>query len=330
MKKSVFLLAAALLFVLFGAAGAGEVVKMSVVAGSIPPDMSAGVGVTELVKKINEYSGGSIKAEAFYEGQLGDTRSVIQGLQQGTVDIAVSGNAYFSALAPEIQVFDIPFLFADYPQARRVVNSPAGDVVKAALEKKGVKVLAFWEIGFRYLTNNTRPVKSMADVKGLKLRTLPATVQVKTWENFGALPMAIDANEIYSSLQTGVVVGQENSVGDIYVRKLSEVQKYMTYTRHVYTPACLGMSVRTWNKLDDKQKDAVTRALADATKATFAAADRNEEKWLAELDKQMQVEKNPDLKDFRETAKKSHAIFVDGKPDRQKLLDAVVAEIGKK
>ncbi|MCC8190521.1 MAG: DctP family TRAP transporter solute-binding subunit [Planctomycetes bacterium] len=327
MKHSILLRVAAVAALVFsGACLAGEVVKMSVVASSITPTMAAGVGIADLAAKINEYSNGTIQAEAFYESQLGDTRSVVQGLQQGTVDIAVAGNAYFSALVPEIQVFEIPFLFDGYDMARRVVNSSAGDPIKQNLEKKGIKCLAFWEIGLRYLTNNVRPVKSMEDVKGLKLRTLPATVQVKTWENFGALPTAIDSNEIYSSLQTGVVVGQENSVGDIYTRKLPEVQKYMTYTRHVYTPACLGMSVRTWNKLDDQQKDAVLRAVADATTAAFAAADRTEAEWLAELDTQMEVEKNPDLTEFREVAKKSHAIFVDGKADRQALLDAILAE----
>ncbi len=318
--------ALAALFALTLSTAMAAEVKMSVVAGSINQTMSAGVGITELAKKLNEYAGGSIKAEAFYESQLGDSRALIQGIQQGTIDIMVAGDAYYSALAPEIQVFEIPFIFDGYAMARRVVNSDAGNPIKETLEKKGIKVLAFWEIGLRYLTNNVRPVKSMADVKGLKLRTLPAKVQVATWENFGALPTAIDANEIYSSLQTGVVVGQENSVGDIYTRKLSEVQKYMTYTRHVYTPACLVISLRTWNKLDDQQKDAVMKAVADATKAAFAASDATEEEWLAELDKQMEVEKNPDLSEFIEVSKKSHAIFVDGKPERQALLDAVLAE----
>lgn len=324
MKK--FLLAALAAAVLAAAPASAEEVRMSVVAGSINQTMSAGVGIAELTKKINEYAGGSIAAEDFYESQLGDTRSLIQGLQRGTVDIVVAGDAYFSTLAPEIQVFEIPFIFDGYPQARRVVNSAAANPVKETLEKKGLKVLAFWEIGLRYLTNNVRPVKSMADVKGLKLRTLPANVQVATWENFGALPTAIDANEIYSSLQTGVVVGQENSVGDIYTRKLSEVQKYMTYTRHVYTPACLAMSVRTWEKLDAPQRDAVMRAVADATKAAFAASDATEEEWLAELDKQMEVEKNPDLTGFREAAKLSHDLFIDGRPERKALLDAILAE----
>lgn len=327
MNKSMLKKAAlvALFALTLSVARAAEV-KMSVVAGSINQTMSAGVGIAELAKKLNEYSGGSIKAEDFYESQLGDTRSLIQGMQQGTIDIVVSGNAYFSSLAPEIQVFEIPFIFDGYPMARRVVNSGAGDPIRATLEKKGIKVLAFWEIGLRYLTNNVRPVKSMADVAGLKLRTLPAKVQVTTWENFGALPIAIDANEIYSSLQTGVVVGQENSVGDIYTRKLFEVQKYLTYTRHVYTPACLAMSLRTWNKLDDQQREAVMKAVADATKASFDAADATEEKWLAELDNHMEVEKNPDLTEFREVAKKSHEIFVDGKADRKALLEAVLAE----
>ena len=326
MKKHCFpKIVAAVLLLLAGRSPAAEM-KMSVVAGSMSPHSPAGIGVAELAKKITEYSGGSIKAEAFFEAQLGDAKSTVQGLQQGTVDIGVTGNAYFSAVVPEIQAFELPYLFDNYAEARKALDSGAIDPIKQLLEKKGVKNLAFWEIGFRHLTNNVRPVKSMADVKGLKLRTLPAAIQVKTWENFGALPTAIDAAELYSALQTGIVVGQENSIGEIYTKKLQEVQKYMSLTGHVYTPTCVGMSLKTWRKLDDSQKEAVLKAVVDATKAARAAADRDEETMLAGLEKSsMQIEKNPDLTEFKETAKKSYDLFIDGKADRKALVDAIIA-----
>lgn len=324
-KRAFFGLFMAAALVASGMVRAGDV-KMSAVAGSMSPNSPAGIGITELAKKITEYSNGSIQAEAFYETQLGDARSTVQGLQQGTVDIGVTGNSYYSAVVPEVQVLELPYLFKDYPEARKVLDSNALDPLRALMEKKGIKVLAFWEIGFRHLTNNVRPVKSMADVKGLKLRTLPASIQVKTWENFGALPTAIDAGELYSALQTGVVVGQENSIGEIYTKKLPEVQKYMSLTGHVYTPTCVGMSLRTWRKLNDSQKEAVMKAVVDATKAAREASDRDEKSMLAELEKSsLVIEEQPDLSAFKETAKKSYPLFVDGKPERQALLDAINA-----
>lgn len=324
-KQSFFRSLVVSMFMLSATAFAGQI-EISVVAGSMSPSSPAGIGVAELAKKITEYSNGSIQAKAFYEAQLGDAKSVVQGLQQGTIDIGITGNAYFSAIVPEIQAFELPYLFKDYPEARKVLDSDAIDPIKQMLEKKGIKNLSFWEIGFRHLTNNVRPVKSMADVKGLKLRTLPAAIQVKTWENFGALPTAIDAAELYSALQTRIVVGQENSIGEIYTKKLQEVQKYLSLTGHVYTPTCLGMSMRTWRKLDDAQKEAVMKAVADATKAAREANDRDEEVMLAELEKSsIEIEKNPDLTEFKEVAKKSYDMFVDGKPERQQILDAIQA-----
>ncbi|MDR2391082.1 MAG: DctP family TRAP transporter solute-binding subunit [Planctomycetota bacterium] len=316
---------AALLFLMASAVPAGQI-EMSVVAGSMSPNSPAGVGVAELARKITEYSGGAIQAKAFYEAQLGDARSAVQGLQQGTVDIAVAGNSYFSSVVPDIQAFELPFLFGNYAEARKALDSDAIDPVKAQLETKGIKNLAFWEIGFRHLTNNVRPVKSMADVKGLKLRTLPAAIQVKTWENFGALPTAIDSSELYSALQTGVVVGQENSIGEIYTKKLQEVQKYMSLTGHVYTPTCLGMSLRTWRKLDSGQREVVLKAVVDATKAAREASDRDEAVMLAELEKsRLEIEKNPDLAQFKETAKKSYDLFIEGNAGRKALVDAILA-----
>src|SRR5690606_13033000 len=126
-----------------------------------------------------------------------------------------TGNSYFSALVPEIQVFELPYLFQNRDEAVKALSGPVADELKTKFEAKGIKGLDFWGIGFRYLTNNKRPVKTPADLQGLKLRTLPANVQVRLWELLGALPTPIDSSEIYTALQQGVVDGQENMAADI-------------------------------------------------------------------------------------------------------------------
>lgn len=312
-------------FLAAGFALAAEI-SMSVVCGSGSPSSPGGIATTELVNKLNEYSNGTIKATAFFDAQLGDARSMVQGLQQGTIDIGSAGNSYFSTLVPEIQVFELPFLFDGYAEARKVMDSDAPKPIRDKLETKGLLCLAFWEVGFRHLTNNVRPVKSIADVAGLKLRTLPAAIQVKTWENFGCLPMAIDSSELYSALQTGIVVGQENSLTEIYTKKLQEVQKYMSLTGHVYTPMTLAMSLRTWRKLDDGQKEAVRKAVADATRKAREVFDREEANCLAELEKtNLEIEYHPDVSGFREKAGLSYEMFTGGKPELQALIDSIQA-----
>ncbi len=302
-------------------------IKISI-AGPVPEDTPSGKALEELAKKINEYSNGTLQATVFHNGTLGNSTSMVEGLQQGTVDIATTGNSYFSAIVPEIQVFELPYLFQDRDEAIKALSGPVADELKSMFEPKGIKGLDFWGIGFRYLTNNKRPVKTPADLQGLKLRTLPANVQVRLWELLGALPTPIDSSEIYTALQQGVVDGQENMAADIYSNKYYEVQKYMTLTKHVFTPYFLGMSMKTWSKLDDSQKEAVIKAVQDATELLNVEAAKAEEKNIEELSKLMTVEKEPDLEAFREKAIGAYEVFTE--KFGTDYIDRINEQLGKK
>ena len=153
---------------------------ISLFAGSLPENTPTGGALAVMAEYINAYSNGTIQAEAFYDTALGDATSMVQGLQQGTVDIGVAGTAYFSGLVPEIEVFQLPFLFSDLESARTATDGPAADAINAKFESVGIKGLSFWENGFRELTNNVRPVSTPDDMSGIKMRTLPAEVQVET------------------------------------------------------------------------------------------------------------------------------------------------------
>lgn len=303
-------------------ASSGSVIELSVFAGSIAENTPTGVGLKAMVDYINENGGGTLKATDYYDTALGDATSMVQGLQQGTVDIGVSGTAYFSGLVPSVEVFQLPFLFDSLEDARAAVDGEVADKIFEKFAEKGIVGLTFWENGFRQLTNNVRPVSTPADLNGIKMRTLPATVQVETWKALGALPTTIDASELYTALQQGTVSAEENPLHEVVSRKFYEVQKYITLTDHVYTPFMMGISQKTWDKLNDEQKQVVMDA-ADAGKAAQRKANEEmtEEAMQVLLDNGCEIEESPDKEAFKEIAVGVWKVFTD--ENGTELLDMI-------
>lgn len=290
----------------------GDKMTISLFAGSLAENSPTGGALAVMADYINAYSDGTIVAEAFYDTALGDATSMVQGLQQGTVDIGVAGTAYFSGLVPEIEVFQLPFLFSDLESARTATAGPAADAVNAKFEDKGIIGLSFWENGFRELTNNVRPVSTPDDMKGIKMRTLPAEIQVETWKAMGALPTSIDASELYTALQQGTVSAQDNPLHEIVSRKFYEVQPYVTLTDTVYTPLYMGMSKITWDKMSDSQRALIQEAADVARQAQLDLTDEAQaEAKQVLLDNGCQIEENPDKEAFKAKAMPTWSIFTD-------------------
>lgn len=315
MKKRVMLVIIGIICgILFTSCGnkKSDKISLSVVAGSMSENTPAGIGVKVLAEKLVEYSEGEIEAVPYFDTQLGDAKSMVQGLQNGTIDIGVAGNSYFSSIVPEVQVLELPYIFDNYEQARNIVDSNIGEKLLNKFEEKGIVGLKFWEIGFRQFSNKTIDIKSVEDIRGLKIRTLTSPVQVKVWEMYGALPTTIDSSELYTSLQQGMIDGQENPISEIVSKRLYEVQKHVSLTSHVYTPMILGISKLTYDKLNDKQKDALERAVIDATEASRAAVIKQEKEGLDTLKKNgVKIIENPDLSSFIEIGRKVYPIFTE-------------------
>lgn len=225
-------------------------------------------------------------------------------------------------MVPEVEVFQLPFLFDNLEEARAAVDGAASEKIFEKFAEKGIVGLAFWENGFRELSNNVRPVTTPADLSGIKMRTLPATVQVETWKALGALPTTIDASELYTALQQGTVSAEENPLHEIVSRKFYEVQQYITLTDHVYTPFMMGISQKTWDKLSDQQKSVVMDA-ANAGKEAQRKA--NEEKTIEAkqvlLDNGCEIVENPDKEAFKEIAVSAWKVFTD--ENGTELLDII-------
>jgi tripartite ATP-independent transporter DctP family solute receptor len=328
MKKLSMIFAAMLSMslVAFSAEGQTKPIKLSVFSGSIPKNSPTGEALGYMVDLINKNAGGTLLAEAFYDTELGDATSMIQGLQQGTIDVGISGDSYYSGLVPEIQVYELPFLFSSVEQARKTVDGPTKDIIFKKLETKGIIGLCFWENGMRQLSNNVRPVKTPDDLKGIKMRTLPAKVQVEAWKALGALPTSIDAAELYTALQVGTVSAQENPLAEIEFRKFYEVQKYITLSNHVYTPFLMSLSKKTADKLSPEQlkivKDA---ALAGQAKERELATKANAAAKQLLVDKGIVFEENPDLDKFKVLTAPVYQVFTSA--NGEELLKAVQSSL---
>lgn len=238
----------------------------------------------EKFKELAEAQGkGEIRINFFFGGALGTQRQLQEQVQLGTIE-AVGTGSDLPEMEAKFGVFDFPFLFKDRGHVVRVLDGDVGRKLGAALVRsRGVRVLAYGEIGFRQITNRVRPVLRPADLQGLKIRVPSNRIRIAAFKALGAAATPIPYKELYTALQQGVVDGQENPVFSISALSLWEVQKYVSLTNHVFTPAYLLVNERWWQGLAAEHRQLLQRAAQEAAvwqRATLAMA---EDELLAKL-----------------------------------------------
>jgi C4-dicarboxylate-binding protein DctP len=240
MKKSfwISLLALALAVPVLGAERAD--CKSMKVAHVMAVDSARHKALLEFQKYVKDASGGELTVELFPSGQLGEEPDLIESMKMGTIEGYVGGA--FDHLTPKLNLFVMPFMFPDLDAFLRVAKSPQAATIVAAAEKNGVKILAIGSGGSRQITNNVRPIKTPADMKGLKMRTPPMEPVIQTMKAMGANPVMIPYGDVYMALKTGVVDGQENPFMNAATMKFHEVQKYLTVINYMWAPEpfCVG------------------------------------------------------------------------------------------
>ena len=205
-------------------------------------------------------SSGAIEVQLFPAGQLGGERELIESTKLGTIQMSMVSGAIAGYFKPAM-VLDIPYLFSSAPVAWKVLDGPFGqELGDAILKKTGMRVLAYGETGFRNFTNSKRPIKSPADLKGLKIRVMETPLYVTMVKSLGAAPTPISWPEVYTSLQQKVVDGQENPVSVILQANFSEVQKYLTLDGHTYGADFILINDRFYQKLSADQRGIIRRA----------------------------------------------------------------------
>lgn len=276
------LVAAAALVCIAGMAQAQTTLKLG---HGLAREAHYGVGAAYMAKAIGERMSGRYKVEVFPDFQLGGEREMTEGAQLGTIDIVFTSSGPVGNFVPDTLITDIPFLFRDYQHARSVLDGPIGQAILDKCPAKGLICLAWAENGFRHITNSKREVAAPADAKGLKLRTMENPIHMQAFRTLGvqATPMAWP--EVLPALQQGTIDGQENPIGVIVSAKLSQTQKYLTLTGHVYSPAMILMSPAAYNKMSPADQKLIREIAREGAKATRTRVEDLERNGIDELKK---------------------------------------------
>ncbi|TCN34044.1 TRAP transporter substrate-binding protein [Sinorhizobium americanum] len=222
------------------------------------------IGQRKFADIVKEKSGGKIDVKVFPAGMLGGDLQSVTALQGGLLQMSVMNAGLMASLAPDFAILDLPFLFESTKEADAVMDGDVGKTFAKELDDKNLVVLAYWELGFRNLTNSRRPVEKVDDIEGLKIRVVQSPIYLEMFQALGANAVPMPFPEVYTALETGTVDGQENPAPSILTAKLNEVQKYITLTRHTYNPMVLLFSKPLWEKLDQEEKDLLQAAATEA------------------------------------------------------------------
>ncbi|HRN76103.1 TRAP transporter substrate-binding protein [Ottowia sp.] len=258
-----------------------------------------GIAIDTFAKEVEKRTNGRYKIQTFYNGALGGERESIEAVQLGTQELAYSSTGPVPNFVPETKILDVPFLFRDKAHARAVLDGPIGDDLLKKFDSKGFKALAWAENGFRHMTNSKRDVKTPDDLKGLKMRTMENPVHITAYKALGIITTPMAFPEVFTALQQGTVDGQENPLSVIISAKFDQVQKHLSLTGHVYSPAIFVMNKAVFDKLSDADKKAFIEAAKEGTKANRAKVDEDDAKGVADLrSKGMTVIDNVDKSKF--------------------------------
>lgn len=262
MKKFIsFALVICLIFAMAAYASADNLALNHVGATDHPYQFGA-EKFSELVK---EYTNGEIEIDIFPASQLGSGAKSIEMVQTYSIDIAVESTMALSNIVPEFGVLDLPFLFENKEQAFAVLDGEVGEMLNKCAEEYGLKILGYWDNGFRSITSTKGLVKHPSDLEGLKIRTPESTVFIKTFESMGAIPTAMAVSEVFTAMQLGTVDASENSDSNNVKNKYTEICPYYSATRHIYTAEPVVMNLDTFNSFSPEVQEAIQKAADEAT-----------------------------------------------------------------
>ncbi len=285
------------------------------------------LSANEFARRANEKLGGKAKVVVFGSSQLGEDREMLQKLRLGTLDFALPSSV-MSSEVDAFGVFEMPYLVKDREHMKKIEQAVVWPSLAPLAEAKGYKLLAVWENGFRHISTNGRPIVKPADLAGMKLRVPKSKWRVKMFEAYDANPSPMAYSEVFVALQTGVMDGQENPLTQIYSGKFQEVQKYLSMTGHVYTPAYLTAGARSFAKLPAD----VQKILVDTAKETqayvFEQAVKLDDELLGKFKAAGMQVNEPDKDAFIAASKDVYAEFGKEVDGGAKLVDTAIS-LGK-
>lgn len=264
------------------------------------------IGAKRFAELVAKASGNRLVVKTFPGGTLGGDLQNVSAVQGGTLEMTALNAGILSSHVKELGVFDLPFLFSQAAEADAITDGPIGRQLLAALGDKGLIGLDYWDLGFRNLTNSRRPVKTVEDIAGLKIRVIQSPLYIDLFNALGANATPMPFPEVYSALEQRAIDGQENPYTTILASKFHEVQKYLAVTRHIYNPTAVVVSRKLWDALPPADRKILTDASHAATAYQRQVSRQQADEALAALKKAgMQVtELAPaELAKLREKAK---------------------------
>ena len=323
MFRSIMCAVAAVVLSVSVACAAPVALKLGHIADPQNPYAQGAEKFAELVK---EKTGGSVDIKVFPSSQLGNQRDLIEGLTFGTVDMTLTSTAVFGNFVPEMGAFDLPFIFRDIEHAYKALDTVGMEVAKLG-EARGLKTLSMMENGVRHMTNNRQPIRVPADMKGLKIRVMEQPVYIEMMKLLDASPTPMSFGEIYTSLQKGVIDGQETPLAHICTSRFFEVQKYISLTAHTYSAEPVLISMGAWKKLSADQQKAVQEAATEAATWQRELCRKLEGGYIDQINNsgKSAVNDDVDLKAFADATKGTWKLFADKVKGGQGIIDKIVS-----
>lgn len=286
MKTSLARIALAALVAL-GASSASAQQKLQI-AGNFASEHPSSVAVEQVFKKeVARLTHNQLQVDVFPAMQLGGAKENVDAVRSGTLALTWVGAAFLSRIAPELEAVSLPFVFANRESAFRVIDGPVGQAIDRKLQDKGFLSLGWMELGMRHVTNSKGPIRTLADLKGLKVRLQPNETHLNTFRSLGANPVAMDVKELYSALEQRVVDGQENPYTVISASRFGEVQKHLSNTGHFFDFIAVVASKRAFEQLKPEHQKAVREAMASTIAYQRKLAAEQEAGKFAELKAKM-------------------------------------------
>lgn len=303
----------------FSAQAAVKVIKLGTVAF---PGSLLDITAEHFAKEVHKALKGKYEVKVYNSSQLGNDTQMLSGIKIGVLQM-FEPSTIMSTVNPLFGVFEMPYLFKDRAQVKRVIDNPkVRHMLCDPLQAKGLHLLGFWENGFRDITNNKHPIVTPADLKGIKLRVPKGIWRVKMFQAYHANPTPMAYGDVFTALQSGVVDGQENPLSQIWSGKFYEVQKYLSLSHHVYTPAYLVAGEGWWETLPRNVQKTLTRIAEQTGDFARATGAKMDQELLRKMKKYVKVNK-VDKAAFVKASQPVYAEFEKEVKGGKALLDLV-------
>ena len=294
-------------------------------AYELPDDHPWGEGAKKFKEIVEEKTNGEVKVEIYGNGALaGSGREIQEGAKVGTIDIGISSTP-MSLMNQYQDIFSLPYIFSSRNHAWEVLDGPIGDKVGEKLSEHNLTHLAYWEDGFRQITNSTRPITKIEDFEGLRIRVPESEVRIETFNALGSSPLPMAWSEVFTALQQGTIDGQENPLSVIDSSSFYDVQKYLTISNHVYSPATLFINTSKFDSLSKEQQEIIMDAAKAGRDINRQLNEKQDSELVKELEeKGMKVTVIEENKPFQEATKTVwESVINDIGGDAQEIVDEI-------